>query len=458
MEHEDLSGYSLRRGLGSGTAGTVWLLRDLATGRHAVLKRIPKSTVPAPKGFLGDLELARTIDHPHLARLYEVRESDREWLLFSQYVAAGTLTSLLERRGVLSPGELVTLLSPLAQALSLLHGTGLPHGRLTSDNIMFDADGRPVITDAGLRSLVPSATPESDLQSLSEIAQAAGSTAKTFPPAVFSTADQLARHALQQALPLPIDLGFTPDQQPTSTPYSVPTQAPSQRLVRPTHRKPPIAKAAIRRAAARRSGRPTAGQIRRFLHTKRAAYGILAACGAGAVTTLAIGIATLGVLGDPANTSTAAADQTTHPTPTPTPQPTPTPSRMPSAAKDQQWLQILQALDSSRSRAFARLDPGELNAVYVSGSPPWTADRKLIATYRSQRLRIEDLRLEIKTVKIEAANPKTVVLRIVDRLVAGAAVSSSGQRTAFPPGTPTSRRITLTANGPGWRISAIAAA
>lgn len=558
MALEDISGYSLRRGLGSGSAGTVWLLRDLATGRHAVLKRIPKTGVAVKSDFLGDLELTRTIDHPHVARLLEVRESDREWLLFSQYVAAGTLASLLERRGALSPGELVTLVSPLAQGLSALHRAGLTHGHLGIDDIMFDADGRPVITDAGLRTLAPPSTPEADLAALGSIARQAGGDAKTFPPSLFTTnGDLLAQQALHRAQPLPIDLGFTQDRHPTSrdhpgtteptarqpspplptdasppkaatdSPHKQssatdsaarqpntppPTDAPQATLtpLRPTpttsqpapetsqsalaaSRIPPAtsqsALAASRpapgtsrsapdtsRSGTREGGRlsrpthrrsprrpPSRRQsVRQLLRTKRAAYGILAACGAGAAVTVAIGLATLGALGNPATSATASADQSTKPTPPPTPPtqratsaPTSTPHQRTQTLDSKKWLQTLQALDVRRSRAFSTLNPADLNTIYVPGSPPWSADRALLTSYRDRHIRIEGLRMQIETVTVETPGKTTVVLRIVDRLVSGTAITASGQRTAFPPGKPTPRRLTLTANANNWRISKI---
>ncbi|MEV6412372.1 protein kinase [Kribbella sp. NPDC051718] len=435
MESEDISGYSLRRGLGSGSAGTVWLLRDLATGRHAVLKRIPKAAVVTPKAFIGDLDLARTIDHPHIARLLEVRESDREWLLFSQYVAAGTLTSLLERRDALSPGELVTLISPLAQGLSALHRCGLTHGHLHLDDIMFDADGRPVITDAGLRALAPPSSPAADLTALGAIAHQAGGTAKSFPASLFTTtADVLAQQTLHRATPLPISLNFTQDREPTTPIPPSPATPPAISLRRPQP-------ATQRHGSARQSAL-------RFLRTKRAAYGILAACGAGAVTTLVIGLAAAGVLGHPTR-STATNHQAT---------PSSTPPAQPTRTAEASWLQTLQALDVRRSRAFATLDPTVLNSVYVPGSSPWSADRDLLSSYRKQQLRIEGLRLQIQSVTVETSGKTTVVLRVVDRFVTGVAVTPAGQRTTFPPGKPTTRRVTLTAAAESWRISAIAAA
>ena len=102
MALEDIAGYSLRRKLGSGSAGTVWLVRDRASGRNAVLKRVPMTAISHPEELHEHLTVLQDLDHPHLARLQEIRETGTEWLLFSQYVVAGTLTALLSRRGPLT--------------------------------------------------------------------------------------------------------------------------------------------------------------------------------------------------------------------------------------------------------------------------------------------------------------------------------------------------------------------
>ena len=115
MDLHDIDGYRLRRPLGSGSVGTVWLARDLTSGRPVVVKRVPAASVPRAESFRRDLALARGLGHRHAVRLLEVRQVSREWLLVSEYVGAGSLLDLLRRRGPLSTGELVTLLSPLAQ-------------------------------------------------------------------------------------------------------------------------------------------------------------------------------------------------------------------------------------------------------------------------------------------------------------------------------------------------------
>ncbi|TDD49790.1 hypothetical protein E1263_31805, partial [Kribbella antibiotica] len=196
MALEDLAGYSLRRRLGSGSAGTLWQVRDLATGRNAVLKRIPVTAIQRKEQFHDELLVLQRIRHPHIARVLEVRKSPSEWLVFSQYVVALSLTTVLSRRGSLPPGEIVTLLSPLADAINYLHRCGLIHGHLSPTNVLIDAEGRPILTDAALHSLninplngaitdPPSTT--NDRQALSTLAIHAGGPAALFPPALFTT-------------------------------------------------------------------------------------------------------------------------------------------------------------------------------------------------------------------------------------------------------------------------------
>ncbi|WP_238157936.1 hypothetical protein [Kribbella voronezhensis] len=116
----------------------------------------------------------------------------------------------------------------------------------------------------------------------------------------------------------------------------------------------------------------------------------------------------------------------------------------------------MRALDRKRSTVFQTGDVGGLDAIYVPGSVPWKADKNLLASYRTQRLRIEGLTMEIRSLVIESEEADRAVLKVVDRLVAGAAVDPAGRRTTFPRGRPVARRIVLQARMTGaWRISEI---
>src|SRR6266545_3344119 len=254
MALEDIAGYSLRRRLGSGSAGTVWLVRDLASGRNAVLKRVPTATIPLTEELREHLTVLQRIDHPHIARLLEIRESGTEWLLFSQYVVAGTLSGVLSRRGPLSTGELVTLLSPLAEALDYLHRSGLTHGRVSPANIMFDADGRPVLTDAVLhvhpRASTPTGTtmpasPADDFSSLAALSHEAGGDPRTLtPPPSTSPSPNTPRPPARPP----------PTRRAPATPRLA-TRSPPTPRPRPRRRPPP-------RPRARRTPRPPTRALR----------------------------------------------------------------------------------------------------------------------------------------------------------------------------------------------------
>ncbi|GAB2582860.1 hypothetical protein GCM10027269_42740 [Kribbella endophytica] len=492
MALDDIAGYSLRRKLGSGSAGTVWLVRDLASGRHAVLKRIPAPTITNPTVFERDLTTLLAINHPHIARLIEVRRSESDWLLFGQHVPAGNLTALLGRRGDLSLGELVTLISPLAEALSVLHHKGLHHGRLTPANILFDADGRPVITDTALRSQDPTTTQADDLTALGALTQLAAGTTTPFPATLFThtTAPTLARKVLDLSPPTPLNLAFpdhsTPESQPAPTrPLLTPRPAPAPTTPGPTTPAPTASPSAIptvqprpqnrrkpRRDTTRRARRDNTTRLNRILastthrapRSHRTAYGILAASALAALVVTALALTTLGILDTPTTNPAAAAPPSPTPTKPTTPAPTtptpttptssiPTPMASPSPSATT-WQQTLQALDQRRAHAFWTLNPAELDAVYQPGSNPWTTDRAALATYQAQKIRIANLRFHIEHLTQEPTPGPTITLRVTDRLISATALTPTGQ-TQLPPGPPTTRRITLTPNGKTWRITTI---
>ena len=218
MDIDEIDGYRIRRALGAGSVGTAWLARDLTSGRFVVIKRVPVSVVPAPEVLRRDLALARGLDHPHVVRVVEVRQVSREWLVVSDYAPAGSLTDLLNRRGPLSTGELVTLLTPIAQALAAAQRTALAHDHLGTGDIVFTADGCPLLSDLGLRSTTEDADHVADPAALFAIAQAAGADPSAFPESLFtSELRTLPSRLLSISTPAPIALAFARGATTTRT-------------------------------------------------------------------------------------------------------------------------------------------------------------------------------------------------------------------------------------------------
>ena len=84
--------------------------------------------------------------------------------LIMDYAAGGSLGQLVAGRGELGPGETVTVLTPIAQALAYLHGQGFTHGDVSPGNVLFTAHGKPLLADLGVARMAADAkavpTPE----------------------------------------------------------------------------------------------------------------------------------------------------------------------------------------------------------------------------------------------------------------------------------------------------------
>lgn len=152
-------GYALLGVLGAGATATVWRARRLADGLPVAVK------VTAPRDgrmaeALQEAGLLARVRHPHVVHLYDVlplaagEGEPPAVALVTQLAAGGSLAQVLARRGLLSPGELVTVLAPVAGALADLHQLGVVHGDVSTGNIVFREDGMPLLADLGTARIV----------------------------------------------------------------------------------------------------------------------------------------------------------------------------------------------------------------------------------------------------------------------------------------------------------------
>jgi hypothetical protein len=145
-------GYRLEELLGRGGSGEVWRAVPRSGGAPVAVKLLVAGDAERQAreaALLGEL------DHPHLVRLHEVVHGPRRGgqprvALVLDLLSGGSLAALLARRGRLRPGEVVTALAPVAAALAHAHERGVVHGDISPGNVVFTAEGRPVLTDLGV--------------------------------------------------------------------------------------------------------------------------------------------------------------------------------------------------------------------------------------------------------------------------------------------------------------------
>ncbi|MCC3271863.1 protein kinase [Arthrobacter zhangbolii] len=150
-----LPGYTAVRLLGVGGSGAVWLVRNDA-GEPFALKVVRGAGDRPPNAFelRREANVLARLEHPNLLQLHAVAETDRGAGLLSTYAPGGSVAALVAARGPVAPGEAVSILVGLAAALGYLHARGAAHGDISPGNILFAADGKPLLGDFGQARLL----------------------------------------------------------------------------------------------------------------------------------------------------------------------------------------------------------------------------------------------------------------------------------------------------------------
>jgi serine/threonine protein kinase len=142
--------YELWARIGTGSTGAVWkAYRRRPAPRIVALKRLRAAAC----GQAGRARLEREaavlteLDHPHIVRVVEVVEDGEGVAIVMELAAGGSLDAVLAERGRLAAGEIVAVAVPIADALASAHRRGIVHGDVKAANILFAADGRPLLAD-----------------------------------------------------------------------------------------------------------------------------------------------------------------------------------------------------------------------------------------------------------------------------------------------------------------------
>ena len=158
---ERVGSYVVRRKLGSGGSGCVYLGEPVAGGAPVAIKVLLRWLAGSPRAltrFRREAELVEVIDHPNIVRFLEVGVLDDERPYLVMELQGETLEAVLRRRGRLPAGETLELLEPVCSALGAAHAAGVVHRDIKASNIAVGFEGgRAVVKlfDFGIAKLIP---------------------------------------------------------------------------------------------------------------------------------------------------------------------------------------------------------------------------------------------------------------------------------------------------------------
>jgi len=147
-----LGRYRIIAKLGEGGMGSVWRAEDPTLGRTVALKILSPAlwaSDAARQRFLREARAASQLDHPAIATVYDVGETDGHAWIAYRFVDGETVAARCQR-GPLPIAEAITIARETATALAHAHARGVLHRDVTAGNVMVTRDGHAVLVDFGL--------------------------------------------------------------------------------------------------------------------------------------------------------------------------------------------------------------------------------------------------------------------------------------------------------------------
>lgn len=146
--------YRVRRSLGRGGMGTVFLAEDMRLGREVAVKLLAPElgfTDSLRKRFLSEARAMGGLRHDHVAQVFSYGTHGIEPYIVMEYVPGETIGEYAHRANpYIDTDAAVRLVDQIARGLSAIHTAGIIHGDIKPSNILIGPHFRAVVVDFGL--------------------------------------------------------------------------------------------------------------------------------------------------------------------------------------------------------------------------------------------------------------------------------------------------------------------
>src|SRR6266513_4471910 len=155
--------YRVDRMVGKGGMGAVFLAHDLTLEREVAIKVLPPDISMDEhivKRFQQEAKTSAKLDHTNIIPIYRVESEGGLNYFVMKYVAGTSLEAVLDQKpsSPLTIDYIQRVLWEAACALGHAHQRGVVHRDVKPANIMFDHDGRVMLTDFGISKALQAAS------------------------------------------------------------------------------------------------------------------------------------------------------------------------------------------------------------------------------------------------------------------------------------------------------------
>ena len=136
--------------LGTGAFGRVLRAFDTATGTYVAVKENIVGSDAAVAELRKEYEFVSRLSHPSLVQVLHFEASMLRALIFMEWMATGSIASVIEKNGKLPEVTLRRYLRSCLEGLAYLHAREFLHRDIKPANILVSASGEAKLSDFGL--------------------------------------------------------------------------------------------------------------------------------------------------------------------------------------------------------------------------------------------------------------------------------------------------------------------
>ncbi|MDQ2747427.1 MAG: serine/threonine-protein kinase, partial [Acidobacteriota bacterium] len=159
---EEISHYKIKKLLGAGGMGEVYLAEDTRLHRRVALKILPENFAADASRlsrFEREARAASALNHPNILTVHEFGAENGVHFLATELIEGDTLRQKIGG-GEISITDALDIIEQIVFALSAAHAAGIIHRDIKPENIMIRHDGIVKVLDFGIAKLAaPVAAP-----------------------------------------------------------------------------------------------------------------------------------------------------------------------------------------------------------------------------------------------------------------------------------------------------------
>src|SRR5690348_1987984 len=144
--------YIVKRELGRGGMGAVYLAEQTGLGREVAIKELVPSAAADPvalKRFLQEAQVMARTSHPNLVQVYDLEQIEGANFIVLEFVRGCSLRDFINRGRIPLP-QVFAVMHGILQALDYAHRHAIVHRDMKPENVLMSDEGDVKVADFGI--------------------------------------------------------------------------------------------------------------------------------------------------------------------------------------------------------------------------------------------------------------------------------------------------------------------